>query len=180
MLVGCAAPVAGATQPSTPTPTVDPVTQAYLGVLRSSYGYYYAAAQPELDQCYDRLAFYHQTQLLNALPACRPLETAAHDAAQTALAQLATATPPARWQTADANLKQALQAMLPYYAARLRAIDATSAEQFTDAFASIGNQALALFCGPIATFNVGPPKLSPSLPVPYGRICNGGENAGVG
>lgn len=167
LLAGC-----GDAAAKTPTPTVDPVTRAYLSALRSSYGQYYAAAEPEVYQCHDRVAVDSNAQLLRAMPACLPLETAAHSAAQTALARLATAAPPARWQQADAGLKQALRAILPYYVARANAIATGSAEQFTQAFSTLADQALPLFCDPIATFNAGPPQISPPLQEPYG-ICDG-------
>lgn len=146
--------------------TSDPVTKAYVSVLQQYYQAWIRAETPEYNQCSAPFEANAENpdQLQPLLAPCRPLEVASIDATQALLDHLATTPPPARWQVADGELKQALKVAIGFHTVKLRAIDAQSVPQFLAVDRNVGIPMAALFCDPIQQFNAGPPPLDPRLP----------------
>lgn len=165
LLAGC-----GSAAAATPTPTVDPVTQAYLSVLHTYYVPFAAAESENYRRCLEGFTVATTTQRPKVMAQCRPVEIAASDAGQAVLTNLGTVVPPPRWQRANGELTQGIQALIAYHNASVHAIDADSVAQFEVA-AHLSDPAFSLFCDPIAQLNEGPPKLSPTLLAPNTVPC---------
>jgi hypothetical protein len=172
LLAGCAAVQSAPTKPiGTSTPSRDPATQAYLSVLQQYYAPFSVASHEEITACSDTFEKGTAAQLQHQLAPCRPVEMTTIAATQAVLDHLAMVSPPARWQTADHELKQALQAGIAFLAAKIHAIDDQSVSEYLAAENNQGVQAGKLFCDPIAQFNAGPPPLSPPLLPPVLGLC---------
>jgi hypothetical protein len=152
LLVGCAGAAPSARAP-TPTATLDATTQVYLTVLRT---YYVPWVQDLLDlrdeTCNYRFLQLTAAQQTQKLPMCRPGVVTEIAAGTTVIAQLAMAQPPARWQTAHAELKQAMQAAEAFDVQRLQAIDAHSVSRYVSLVSGIPDVGQR-FCNPISVFN---------------------------
>jgi hypothetical protein len=166
-LASCGTAQAGTTTPAaTPTLTLDPTTQAYVSVLRTYYVPFSKSGGQEIYWCEERYAVDSKSQRPQDMVTCQPMELSARDDAQAALTHLGATPPPARWQQADTELKQALQLMIPYYTARISAIDANSTTQFEAAYTDLANQPSPMFCDAIRQLNAPPSPFAPPLEVP--------------
>jgi hypothetical protein len=151
-------------------PALDPASQAYVSMLRTYYAPI-AVDNPSVETCLGNAGnmLPNEVQAAQLMPTCRPLVAAQLTAASTFAAQLASTTPPARWRTQDAELRQATQGLIPILTAWLRAIDARDTGQFVPLW-DRSSPALGLFQAPIAQINadihVGPSPLPPPLPIP--------------
>jgi putative zinc finger protein len=132
-------------------PTLDPQSQAYVSVLRNYYQPVFVATSLDTD-CQNTYGAAAPSRKLAALLNCRATAAAAVTSAQALSDHLASASPPARWQTADAALKQAAAATVAVYNQRVAAIDAHDTAQF-DALGPQTASVLAQYCGPIAQIN---------------------------
>jgi hypothetical protein len=171
LLMGCNTSHSAAKPAGTATPTVDVALHAYVGVLRQYYTPYSIGAAQEVKTCGDPVISRTNAQLLLIFSYCRPIEVNLITAAQGVLDHLATVSPPARWQTADGKLKQALKASIAFATALVHAMDAQSASQYVAVEEQQGPPAAKLYCDPIAQFNAGPPPLNPQLLVPVADLC---------
>jgi hypothetical protein len=171
LLVGCGTSHATLKLAGTPTATVDVAMQAYVGVLRQFYAPYSVDAQQEVRTCGDPVHSKSTKQLPTIFPYCRPLEVNLMATAQGVLDHLGSVAPPARWQTADGELKQALKASMAFSSALVQAMDAQSTSQYVAVESQQGPPTATLFCDPIAQFNAGPPPLTPQLLVPVADLC---------
>lgn len=167
LLTGCATPASDATATTapaaTPTATVDVPSQAYLTLLHTYYLPWVLAHHQQRDTCGPDFNALPASDKAKQLPACRPLLVTEIAAGMTLIAQLASAQPPARWQTAHEGLKQAMQGAAAWDGQRLAAIDAHDVPHFV-ALSYGAPQVLTVFCEPIRTINAGPPVTN--LPVP--------------
>ncbi|HEV2239266.1 MAG TPA: hypothetical protein VGR57_21600 [Ktedonobacterales bacterium] len=171
---------AGPAHMPTPTPTLDPQSQAYVTMLRTYYVPLADAYQPAFD-CYENLiaplggnvpimtpsVVEHAPS--SVLDACRAPVQAELAAAQALNAHLASAAPPSRWQSQHAALRQSTQAIISFASKELQGITTHSVALYL----SPGNgiEEAVLFCTPIQQINAGPPRLSPQLPPPYQYQC---------
>lgn len=157
------------TQPVTPRPTatatLDPQSQAYVTLLNTYYRPMAAADLPAA-QCYVQTM---NTGNLQDLLACRAPIANELALAQALRAQLATANPPARWQSQHTALRQAVQGLIDVETAQLAAIDAHDINRFLNN-PQLG-AVLGAFCPIVAQLNAGPPPLSPKLSAPEPANC---------
>jgi hypothetical protein len=152
--------------PTTPTPTLDTESRAYVTLLRTYY-LPVVTAQPPITQCYNLVA---NTRKLADLLACRGPIAAQLAAAQTLRTQLATAAPPARWQSQHAALQQAVQGFIGVQTDMLAAIDAQDITRFFS-YQTRASDALSSFCPIVTQLNAGPPPLSPALSPVDPNLC---------
>jgi hypothetical protein len=161
LLAGCSgAPSQSVTQRPhvTPVPTLDAQSQAYVTLLRTYYLPVYSAGIPAA-QC---AMLVENTRKLADLLTCRPLFAAQLAAAQTLRTQLATASPPVRWQTQHTTLQQGLQEWIAFETDELAAIDAQDITRYFSVETRGGDGSDTL-CQVITQLNAGPPPLSPQL-----------------
>lgn len=157
----------------TPTRGLDPQSQAYVNVLETYY-------QP-LGQTYDREQTCNENEALSTvsdktsiMQSCQLLEGTVVDDVN-AFASHLTLQPPTRWKTADSQLKQANQAMVASFSARLKA---TIPSQW-EALEYPEDTAEQQYCAPIKQINgdlltAGLP-LTSQLPLPiHVALCPGG------
>jgi hypothetical protein len=144
--------------PTTPMPTLDPESQAYVTLLRTYY-LPVVTAEPPTFECYNLLV---NTRKLADLLACRGPMAAQLAAAQTLRTQLATATPPPRWQSQHTALQQAVQGFIGVQTDMLAAIDAQDITRFFS-YETRVIDVLSSFCPIVTQLNAGPPPLSPAL-----------------
>jgi hypothetical protein len=144
--------------PTTPLPTLDAQTQAYVTVLNTYYRPLFTAGVAA-KQCYVQ---FENTGKLTDLLACRDPIASELAAAQTLRTQLATATPPPRWQSLHTALQQAVQGLIDVNTVQLAAIDAQDGAHFLSPNGRLGD-VLSAFCPIFAQLNAGPPPLSPAF-----------------
>jgi putative zinc finger protein len=158
------------TQPVTPrptaTPALDSASQAYIDLLHTYY-LPMANANDAVSSCFDTVYSSHSLQ---DLAACRSPVTNELATAQTLRSQLATATPPTRWQTQHVALQQAVQSAIAFLTEELAAIDTQDLTRYLNT-QSLAYAAFGTFCEPIAQLNAGPPPLTPLLRRPDATIC---------
>jgi putative zinc finger protein len=150
-----------------PTATPDPASQAYITLLRT---YYTPLVSTDLNlrNCYITV---ENTRKLQDMLACRPLWADQLLLVRTLRTQLATASPPAHWQTQHAALQQAIDGRIAVLTEQLAAIDAQDVTRFLNTTAA-QNDNFASFCPIIAQLNAGPPPLSPQLSAPESLMCS--------
>lgn len=152
LLIGCSTPPSSARAP-TPTVTVDPTTEAYVGMLQTYYvpwvkGY---VANRQCSYNFTRLPLDQQT--VQQVEACRPMVVTEIAAGKTLIRQLGQAQPPAQWQASHTALQQAMQGADAYDTQRLQAIDAHSVSQFVSVVTNAPT-VFGAFCSPISTLDV--------------------------
>jgi hypothetical protein len=124
----------------------------YVSLLHTYYAPWGLDIVGERIQCGPDFVQLSPAQRPQQMQACRPLLIAEIDAGKTLIAQLATAQPPARWQTEHAELKQAMQAADTWDAQRLQAINAKNVNQYV-LVVQQGESVGVMFCDPIDKFN---------------------------
>jgi len=137
-----------------PTPTRDTQAQAYLAVLQT-YLRPLSADIAADDACDFREGSAPVSNKLNIALSCRPAEAAAVRDAQ-ALAAHLTVPPPARWQTADAELKSAVAATIRVYTQLVAALDAQNVSQWEGLYLQLAN-VFSAYCAPLAQINADQP-----------------------
>jgi hypothetical protein len=157
-----------AAQP-TPTPTVDPQAQAYVAVLRTYW-------RPlNTDEGQDGLCGYlvqtPTSNNLNHILTCRPNEAKILSDAQ-ALATHLTVPPPAGWQRADSQLKQAVQALVTIYTGLVTAIDARDFARWNGIYFMQRTNVLGQFCAPMSQIDAGLPY-DQQMPPGTAFMCGG-------
>ncbi|HEY7342274.1 MAG TPA: hypothetical protein VH591_15460 [Ktedonobacterales bacterium] len=175
MLLGCGSGAsAGSSRPkapaATPTATIEPVTQAYLTVLRQYYMPFLGDETLEKNRCGIPALFGSLAVVKSLMSFCGQFESKALASAQTLLDHLKTVTPPTQWKTADEKLKQAIQVTITFHAKKLQAINTQNAAQYKEVNGT-GPVMAGLYCDPIGQINAGLP-LSSALPVPEQSACS--------
>jgi hypothetical protein len=145
---------------------LDPASQAYVDLLRAYY-VPLEAAYPPAFQCYLDVT---GSQTAVDITICQAPIQAELAAAQALSIHLASATPPAQWQTVHATLRQDTQLIITVLTERLQAISANSLTQLLAASPPSGSKETVM-CDPIARINEGLPALSPPLPSFEAELC---------
>lgn len=152
-------------------PPLDPQARAYLAVLHADY-------QPVLDalgvndrQCINAFGAAPQADKPGDMLACRPVEQAVVTTSQHLLNDLATTPPPARWRTADGQLKSWARALIKAFTDRIHAIDAGDITRFVALSDSEVYPAIVLSCGPIEQINASLPP-DRQLPATASGSCS--------
>jgi hypothetical protein len=154
---------------ASPTATQDPLSQAYVDLLREYYVPLAEANTPALTCALNVLP----SQSASDLAACQsPIQTE-QAAAQVLSAHLASATPPPRWQTQHTTLTVATQGIVTWTTTQLQAIEAQNVARFVGNSSPVLDEGTA-FCDPIAQINAGPPRVSPPLVAMMQAINAGG------
>jgi hypothetical protein len=155
------------------TPTPDAQARAYLTELRT----YWRPLNADLAS--ETLCFRPNppstptpSVQLSDMLSCRPYEARVVSDARALLAHL-TEPPPARWQTADRQLKQAVQATLTAYTELVAAVDARDYERWNGLFLNQRSAALLRFCDPIDQIDAGLPY-NQQMPLTAEFVCGPG------
>jgi hypothetical protein len=150
-------------------PAVDSVSQRFIQFLQSEYVPWTMQENQEETACYFDVADTPASKpekLAQVIADCRSIEVSAAAASHNLFDHLGATPPPAKWQNQDDSLKQGVQKYIAYHAEQLVALDAKDVARIllnnVDEVAATFNY----ICAPIASFNAGPPVLSPPLPLP--------------
>jgi hypothetical protein len=160
------------TQPVTPrptptaTPALDPQSQAYVTLLRTYYLPVVSANHLVAD-CFTNA---EGTRRLQDVIDCRSPVAEELARAQTARIQLATASPPARWQSQHTALLRAIDGLIALLTEQETAIDAQDVTRFLNTGALVIDR-LQAFCPIVSQLNAGPPPLSPRISPPDSSLC---------
>jgi hypothetical protein len=160
----------GQASPSTGN-RLEPVSRAYLSMLRTSYVPLVNANEPAKG-CLNVVALAQPAMRAQLMATCRPLMAAELAAARTLAKHLAKSRPPAHWQAQAAALTQATLALISLLTAQIEDIDANNVAQFVNTV-DWATSTLVLFLDPITQINsfVGvEPALLP-LPLPLMAAC---------